>query len=165
VDGEPQEVETKDEEMKRKLTAINRAMRLVSGMKKKCLKYVGAASLPIQTDGLELIINIKCFILTAFPFIQTHGWWSYEFCHLNQIKQFSVPNPTYPKWPKLEYKLGVWKELANPEAFYGDLEMHGAGGAELVDNDEEGSKYLRVWYGGGDFCETKGRVVEVQVSE
>ncbi|KAJ3016463.1 UNVERIFIED_CONTAM: hypothetical protein HDU68_012213, partial [Siphonaria sp. JEL0065] len=51
------------------------------------------------------------------------------------------------------------------DSFYGDREVAVAGGAQLVDNDAEGSKYLRLWYGQGDMCENGlRRVAEVQFS-
>ncbi|KAJ3408210.1 Protein OS-9 [Chytridiales sp. JEL 0842] len=130
--SEPNEGE--EEESKRYVEDVLKAVRLVSGLKRKCLKY-------------------------------SYGWWSYDFCHMQHIKQFSIPNPKYPKWSQLTYTLGIWHKVS-PDSVYADSGVRGGiAGAELVDNDEEGGQYLRMWYPDGDLCETGNRrVVEVQFS-
>ncbi|KAJ3070547.1 Protein OS-9 [Podochytrium sp. JEL0797] len=94
----------------------------------------------------------------------TASWWIYSYCHGGKIVQYSNFPEKY-NLPKLEYLLGVYKEIPSEDAFYGDRAVSAAGGAQLIDNDAEGSKYLRMWYGEGDMCETGlKRVVEVQFS-
>ncbi|KAI9344860.1 hypothetical protein BDR26DRAFT_167491 [Obelidium mucronatum] len=94
----------------------------------------------------------------------TSSWWTYSYCHEGKITQYSNFPEKY-NLPKLEYLLGQYKEIPSTDAFYGETDVAAAAGAQLIDNDADGNKYLRVWYGDGDMCENGlKRVAEVQFS-
>ncbi|KAJ3077685.1 Protein OS-9, partial [Rhizoclosmatium hyalinum] len=95
----------------------------------------------------------------------TLNWWTYSYCHGDKIYQNSNFPEKY-KLPKLSYELGVYNMIPPDGAFYGDHAVAAAAGAQLVENDSEGTKYLRMWYGNGTLCQETGlkRVTEVQFS-
>ncbi|KAJ3137195.1 hypothetical protein HK100_000876 [Physocladia obscura] len=72
--------------------------------------------------------------------------------------------PEAYKLKELNYILGEYHILPSDYTFYGDKSTASEAGAELIENDDFGRKFLRVWYGNGDICEENGlnRVVEVQ---
>ncbi|KAJ3217751.1 Protein OS-9 [Dinochytrium kinnereticum] len=65
---------------------------------------------------------------------------------------------------RLQYFLGKYNPSTTPPGFYGDKEQSGTGGSELIESEESGRRYLRMWYGDGQLCDGKPRVVEVQFS-
>ncbi|KAJ3305764.1 hypothetical protein HDU76_004954, partial [Blyttiomyces sp. JEL0837] len=91
----------------------------------------------------------------------TSTWWKYEYCHMKSVRQYSDFPPSIKSKP-LKYTLGLWRSKVPDHAFYGNRLVAGEGGAELVEYDADGNMYLRMFYGDGELCEGKPRVVEVQ---
>ncbi|KAJ3195423.1 Protein OS-9 [Irineochytrium annulatum] len=117
-----------------KISAVDKALSLVGAMEGQCITY-------------------------------TQGYWTYEFCHLGKINQWAdIPAKDKKSKPRrINYLLGVFSPSL-PEGFYGDAETAGPGGAELIEGEEDGRKYLRMFYGNGQLCDGRPRVVEVQFS-
>ncbi|KAI8838651.1 hypothetical protein BC829DRAFT_404381, partial [Chytridium lagenaria] len=65
---------------------------------------------------------------------------------------------------RLEYLLGKYDSSRHPQGFYGDKENAGTAGSELIEGEESGRRYLRMWYGNGQLCDGRPRIVEVQFS-
>eukprot|EP00158_Paraphelidium_tribonemae_P005180 Partr_v1_DN27211_c0_g1_i2_m38479 putative endoplasmic reticulum lectin len=81
----------------------------------------------------------------------TFGWWSYDFCHLNQVKQYhqhlgdSAKSSTEPE---VEFLLGVFDDEAISRARI---------------SGNENSKMLVIKLQGGTLCDLSGRKREVEV--
>ncbi|KAJ3101290.1 Protein OS-9 [Phlyctochytrium planicorne] len=121
-----------------KRAAANKAVKMVQPMSSKCLQHV-------------------------------QGWWTYEFCHgqkIIQYRDFTIKaksgNGNIKK--RMEYLLGIYNPSQIPVGFFGDKNAAGIAGSELVEGEESGRRYLRMWYGDGQLCDGRPRMVEVQFS-
>ncbi|KAJ3400453.1 Protein OS-9 [Chytriomyces hyalinus] len=115
----------------------------------------GEISLQNNQKAYELIegLNQGCMNWTS-------NYWIYSYCHEDRVIQYS----NFPEGYKpVKYLLGVYHETPADETFYGDRSMAAKGGSELRNIDGEGNRYLRMWYGEGDWCNTGlRRVVQIQ---
>ncbi|KAI8619715.1 hypothetical protein BC830DRAFT_1215832 [Chytriomyces sp. MP71] len=94
----------------------------------------------------------------------TSNFWIYSYCHKEKVIQYS----NFPaNYPPVQYLLGEYKEVPSQESFTGNRQVAAKGGAELVDADGDGNRYLKIPYAEGDrtMCENGlKRSVEVQFS-
>ncbi|KAJ3230327.1 Protein OS-9 [Chytriomyces hyalinus] len=115
----------------------------------------GEISLSNNQKAYELIegLNQGCMNWTS-------NYWIYSYCHEDRVIQYS----NFPEGYKpVKYLLGIYRDTPADETFYGDRSMAAKGGSELRNIDGEGNRYLRMWYGEGDWCNTGlRRVVQIQ---
>ncbi|KAJ3381762.1 Protein OS-9 [Entophlyctis sp. JEL0112] len=114
----------------------------------------------VHTQAFELLNGLKKRCLSY-----TSNWWTYSYCHGQNITQ-SSKFPESLGFPQLHYVLGKFSSTPSAETFYGDPTVAATAGAELLEYDDAGRKYLRVWYGDGDVCADNGikRIVQIQFS-
>ncbi|TPX70625.1 hypothetical protein SpCBS45565_g01555 [Spizellomyces sp. 'palustris'] len=87
----------------------------------------------------------------------TQGWWSYEYCHLQKIRQYHSITGKLARHPLLDYVLGTPPKSMmryDPSPF---------ASVSLVEFDDEGRHYLRMRWGGGTLCEVTGKPRHIEV--
>ncbi|KAJ3273024.1 Protein OS-9, partial [Borealophlyctis nickersoniae] len=118
----------------------------------------------VTPEKLEKAVTLVSAIGQGKCLRHSQGWWTYEFCPHNEVRQYHLIAKTGQPDAILDYTLGKYSPVVPSDVFYGQRRGAGDAGAELVEHDDEGRHFLRQYWGKGTICDMTGRprVVEIQ---